>query len=362
MKTLNLYVTKNLLFIIFVAIGILTFGMLGGNLLQVFKFVSHGIPIDSAFKFLLYIIPMAFSFTIPWGILIAVLLLFGRMSADNEITAMKACGISIFQIISPLVILTFFLTIVCLWLQTTMAPHYMGLARALVKQVGFNNPAVLLNPGQPNDLGHLVVYVGDKKGNDLKDIQVFIFNADRTDVDQDITAARGKMITDKEQGTISIQLYDYNVINYNGNSPQDRIYGKELTISVDVERDLNKLPLVKRVDFSTYNELMGRISLYKKAGIDTTACEVQLNLMFAMGLSPIAFLLLGFPLAIRTSRKETSVGLFIAVILSAVYFGFIIGCDSLADYPQYYPQYLLWIPNILYQVGGLLTLWKITKR
>lgn len=363
MKTLNLYVTKNLLFIIAVAILILTFGMVGGNMIRVFQLVSQGIPLGNALKFAIYILPMVFSFTIPWGILIAVLLMFGKMSADNEITAMRACGISIFQIISPLIILTFILTTICIFLQSDLSPHFMGRARMLVKFVGFNDPSAFIMPGQPNDFGSLVVYVKNKgENNTIKDIQVFVFDKDRKNIQQDITASNGIVKVDKEKGTTSIILYNYNIINYQGELPKDRIYGKEFTITVNVEREVNEMPLLRRIDFLTYKELIGRIILYKKAGIDTTEAEVTLNLMFAMGLSPIAFLLLGFPLAIRTSRKETSIGLFVSIILSGIYFFFIIACNTLSSYPKLYPQILLWIPNIVYQIGGLYFLYRITKR
>lgn len=363
MKTLNLYVTKNLLFIIAIAIVILTFGMVGGNMIRVFQLVAAGIPLGNALKFAVYILPMVFSFTIPWGILIAVLLMFGKMSADNEITAMRACGISIFQIISPLIILTFGLTIICIFLQADLSPHFMGKARMLIKFVGYNDPAALIMPGQPNELNNVIVYVKNKgENNTIKDIQVFVFDKDKQNIEQDITASNGLVKVDKEKGTTSIILYNYYIINYQGDLAKDRIYGKEFTIIVNVERELNEMPLSRRIDFLTYKELIGRIMLYKKAGIDTTEAEVTLNLMFAMGLSPIAFLLLGFPLAIRTSRKETSIGLFVSVILSGIYFFFIIACNTLSSYPKLCPQILLWIPNVVYQIGGLYFLYRITKR
>lgn len=363
MKTLNIYVTKSLLLILFSAIFILTFGMLGGNLIKVLKLVSSGVPITAAIKVLLYMMPMIFSFTVPMGILVAVLLMFGKMSADNEITAMRACGISIFQIISPLIILTFALTALCISLQTTWAPYYMGQARVLTKSVGFNNPEALIPPGQPCSFDDMVVYVKnrDNIGN-IKDIQIFTFDKTKQNIAQDITATTGFVKADRNTGILSITLYNYNIISYQDDAAKDRLYGKEFVLSIDVDRELNEQPLQKRVDFMTFNELMGKITLYKKMGFSTTEMETQLNLMFAMGLSPIAFLLLGFPLAIRTSRKETSVGLFISIILAGIFFFFVILCNTLNERADLYPQYLLWIPNIVYQIAGLYFLYKITKR
>ena len=112
----------------------------------------------------------------------------------------------------------------------------------------------------------------------------------------------------------------------------------------------------------TFKELLGTISLYNKIGLDTLEYEIALNLRFAMGLAPIAFLLIGLPLAINTSRKETSVGLFLSVMFAAVYFFFTIGCKMMGLGPALYPQYLLWIPNIVYQAGGLFFIIRLTRR
>ncbi|MEG1979960.1 MAG: LptF/LptG family permease [Victivallaceae bacterium] len=79
-------------------------------------------------------------------------------------------------------------------------------------------------------------------------------------------------------------------------------------------------------------------------------------------LAPISFLVLGLPLAIRTSRRETSVGLFLSVILAGFFFLSIILCNSLADKYFLYPQYLLWIPNLLYQVVGAVLIYRVSQR
>ena len=69
------------------------------------------------------------------------------------------------------------------------------------------------------------------------------------------------------------------------------------------------------------------------------------------------FLLLGLPLAIRTSRRETSIGLFLSVILAGGFFFSIILCEALADNPKIYPQYLIWLPNIIFQtLGAVMTI------
>ena len=106
MKTLNWYVTRGFLVAFFMAIGILTFGMTGANMIKVLYYVSQGISVWTFCKFTLYILPIILTFTVPWAVMVAVMLVFGRMSADSEITAMRACGVSILQIVSPILLIT----------------------------------------------------------------------------------------------------------------------------------------------------------------------------------------------------------------------------------------------------------------
>ena len=116
----------------------------------------------------------------------------------------------------------------------------------LVKFVGFNDPSAFIMAGQPNDFGGLVIYVKNKgKDNTVKDIQVFVFDKERQNVQQDITASHGFVKVDKEKGTTSIILYDYYIINYQGDFPKDRVYGKDFTITVNVEREVNEMSLLR---------------------------------------------------------------------------------------------------------------------
>ena len=99
MKILNWYVTRSYIATFLMAIAILTFGMTGGHLMKIYEYLSKGIPLSSAMEFLLYNLPQMLTFTIPWASLVSIMLVFGRLSADNEITAMRACGVSILQIV-----------------------------------------------------------------------------------------------------------------------------------------------------------------------------------------------------------------------------------------------------------------------
>ncbi|MBS1370282.1 MAG: YjgP/YjgQ family permease [Lentisphaeria bacterium] len=371
MKILNWYVTRGFLLAFGMAIAVLTFGMTGANLIKVFDLVSQGISFWTFLEFTGYILPIVLTFTVPWAVMVAVMLVFGRMSADSEITAMRACGISILQIVSPILIITFLLTLLCLYLQVEVGPPFLGKSRDLMKTAAIDQPLALFEPGKQIPLENTIIYIDDKEGdNGLKGVQIYTLTDDRKSVAQDISAARGKLLVDKEKQVLTVQLFDCLLINKNaagesgefGSDGPQRLFSEELSFGFNYGKEANEMRVSIRPKYMKLTDLMGRIRLTKELNQDTTELEVELNQRIAFALSPIAFLLLGLPLAIRTSRRETSVGLFLSVILAGVFFLSIILCESLSSFPKLYPQYLLWLPNIIFQIAGAVMTYRISQR
>ena len=363
MKTLNWYVTRGFLGAFFMAIAVLTFGMTGARLVQVLEYVSQGISFFTFIKFTLYILPIVLTFTVPWAVMVAVMLVFGRLSADNEITAMRACGVSILQITSPILIITIALSALCLYLQVELGPPLLGQSRDMMKIEVINQPMAMFEPGKSATLDNYLVYVDDKDGNNgLRGIELYILSG-ANEWEQNISADYGKVVVDKKKQIMAIKLSDCLVTDKSKSDDGfDRFFTKELELMYHYGKAENEKRVSVRPKYMRLSDLMGRIRLTKELNKDTTELEIELNQRIAFALSPIAFLLLGLPLAIRTSRRETSVGLFLSVILAGVFFLSIILCESLESFPYLYPQYLLWLPNIIFQIIGAVMTYRISQK
>ena len=365
MKILNWYVTKSFFSTFLMAISILTFGMTGAQLMKAFDYLSQGIPVSLVGEFLLYTLPMALAFTIPWAALVSIMLVFGRMSADNEITAMRACGVSILQIIAPIILSTFCLTCLCLYLQLEVGPWALGQARSLLKTVVVNHPTALFTPGIPVEVENLSVYIDSKdNNNNIFDIQLYVLDDDNS-IRQDITASRGKIETDPTTQTMKIILYDAVGSSREGGGPDPRfvhLFGREVVFYIEYGKKFNSADISRRDKYLTFRELYARSMIEKRQGVDTTRLEVELNQRVALALAPIAFMMLGMPLAIRTSRRETSIGLFLSVLLSAAYFGGVLISDALRNHTELFPQHVVWVPPILFQGFGIYYLLRIARK
>ena len=364
MRILNLYVVKSFVTVLIFAVLVVTFGIMGANILKVFDAISKGISLSDALMSFMFLMPFALSIAIPVGVFVATMLVFGRMSADNEITAMRACGISILQIISPLIILTVVLTCLCLALQLEVGPYYAEKGKNILKTIAVTKPLSIIDPGTPIDYENNSIYIGDRVGeNGIKDIQIFQFDKRSKKLRKDVTAADGQVVVDEKRQLLLIELFDASIVQHpeSGKRP-DRTFSEKFQLALDYGRKFNEIKIGKRTRLLTLKELFGKTIMYRMRGVDTTASDIELNRRIAFGLAPIAFLLLGMPLAIRTSRRETSIGLLLGVVLAGVYFITIMVFQAFHKYPNIYPQYLLWIPNVLYQIGGAMAIWRIARR
>ncbi len=366
MKLLNLYITRNLLLTTVAAVCVLTFVMVSANLIRAFDLLARGVGGGVLLSFILCMLPDALTFTIPLALLCATVLVFSRLSADNEVTAMRASGIGLWQIVSPALLLSIVLSGLCLWLNTTVAPIARYRADLLKRDEGVRNPLVVIEAGRFVELPGHVIRVGRRDGARLHDIHIYVLGEDGR-VSQDITARRGQVVIDDESRVLELVLEDATIaaVDVDRGSERSvlrRFASQRFSFPLDYGMELDRRPLTRRLKFMDVPMIFGRMSIDSARGIDTTPHAVELNARLAKAMSPFAFLLLGIPFGIRTRRSETSVGLLVSLVLALGFYVFLVLADALKYQPALQPEILVWLPNILYQVGGLWALARIAKQ
>ncbi len=369
MRTLNLYIAKGLLLTTAIAVAVLTFVMLSGNLFKAFDLLAQGISPYTLLLFLGYMVPEVLRFTIPTAFLCATVLVFSRLSADNEITAMKASGVSLWQIISPALLLAVGLSAFCFWLGVSFAPICRYKADALARAEAVKNPLALLEAGRfVDEIPGYAIRIGRRQGNKLYDIHILVMNSETGALEQDITARSGRVIPREEKRVLELILKDATFANLNlsgepgGEQSVSRVATDEFTFPISYGATLDRRPLLRKLKYMDMSMIFARIYLDAEQGWNTTPHYVEIHQRMSMALSPIAFLLIGIPFAIRQKRADTSVGLLGALILGLGFYVFVVLTDSIKYQERLHPELLVWLPSILYQLGGLRALVTIEKR
>ena len=209
MKLIDRFISRELLVNVLFAIAVLSLVLVVGNIFRKLLplLVNHDVPMEYLITFIAYVLPFSLIFTIPWGLLTAILLVFGRLSADNELIALRSNGVSISRICIPLGAIAVICTAICLWLNVQAAPAAQEKLRSTIFDLATRNPMALFGSDQVIDqFPGRKIYVGKKEGNKLENITVFELNENSLPVK--VTYARtGMLEADLANKRILMHLY-----------------------------------------------------------------------------------------------------------------------------------------------------------
>ena len=147
MKLIDRYVGWQVLLTSTIAVAVLSVVLVLGNIFKQLLelLVKNDTPFEQILTFLAYILPFSLTFTIPWGFLTAVLLVFGKMSAENELIALRANGVSIPRITLPVLVLAVLSVGVCLWINVDVAPRAQAQMKEALYTIATQNPRKSVN-------------------------------------------------------------------------------------------------------------------------------------------------------------------------------------------------------------------------
>lgn len=361
MRRLNWYLVRNLLFVMIMAIGITTFMGLIGSFAQIFGLIAKGIPLSSLLLSLVYRLPRLLTYTIPVGILVSTILVFNQLSANNELTVLRASGISLLEITAPLILVSIVAAGLCFLLQFYLGPSFYRQSQVLLRRMEGQAPLALIEPRTFMEFQRgLLFYVGAKDGDTVREIR--IYRLDENDRPrEDISAARGQLALDPTEQRLILSLHDVHILRLDspGSGPAkvQRIDAAELNYPIELGASFTNRRLTARPVDMTLPELLANIRIETLNGGEPTRYYTLLHQRAAVSLAPFSFLLLGIPFGIRLGRKENSLGLLASLGIAVLYYSAIVAVDALAKSPSLHPELLMWIPNVLCQAGGIAGLW-----
>src|SRR4030088_2190584 len=367
MKIVDRYISRQLIVNLLFAIAVLGFVLVIGNIFRKLLplLVNHDLPVESLVGFVAYVLPFSLIFTIPWGLLTAVLLVFGRLSADNELTALRSNGVSIGRICIPLVVIALLCTAASLWLNVQVAPAAQEEMRSTVFNLATRNPMALFGSDQVIDqFPGRKIYVGKKEGNKLENITVFELNQNSLPVK--VTYARtGMLEADLANKQILMHLYQARYQERDPKDPtnlrkiRDGINMVEGTLPISLEELYEKEKKRPYRSALSIEQLLEQLKSENKR--ERSASRTEINKRFSFPFACLAFALIGVPLGVTAHRRETSIGFAMGLMVAITYFLFVIIGDTLRGNPRVHPELLVWFPNVLFIILGCLLFRRLAR-
>jgi lipopolysaccharide export system permease protein len=385
---LHAYLIRQVLASLLLTVAVFTFVLLLANALKeilpllINRQVSLGVVAEAVGL----LVPFVWVFALPMGMLTATLLIFGRFSADQELTAVRASGISLISLITPILLLSFALCGVSAIINMEIGPRCRVAYTTMLFNLKVEFSRVQMPEGRfiKNFKGY-IFYVGKNNKGNLQDVLVYKL-APRTGLfEATIHAPRGKVEVDAANKQILLELYSPKSVILTDGNPRPGPLSDMTTLQLDLPtQQEDRHPRISDMTFFELRDELreleelvdspgslrnlspdqvraARQEAQKQRKDLTCPIRVQIHRQVAFSFACFGFTLLGIPLGLRMHRRETNVGIAIALGLVAVYYSFILVGQAFDTRPEWAPHLIVWVPNFIFQAVGVVLLWRANK-
>ena len=374
MTILQRYLLRDVLAASSVVFLLFAFVLFYGNATRHDEYFLKALFLSTETFFLLsgLLVPYVLAYALPLGLLAGTLLSFGRLSADKEIVALQANGLSLSRIASPVFFLALLATGLCLGVNLHWAPQARAAFEERKERLFFDNLDAFLSAekqlefaaatedGEATGLGagvaRYVLSVGSGKNGVWNNLRVW-FVSEEGDTLGVLFAESGEVRFEESTNRLWLNLRNADYQRFGGEAQSKRsgetgfvaFRGHEpiaLQLKGGVRSGSLKHKTISQL-IELRNELIG-------TGGDSLSVDLRIQKSCSMAFAPLSLAFLAVPLAIRVGRRETMFNAGLAMSLALVYFFLLtIVPEWLESYPQARPDLLVWVPNVLFQGIGL---------
>ncbi|MEA3489789.1 MAG: LptF/LptG family permease [Candidatus Omnitrophota bacterium] len=364
MRIITKYLLKELGGPFLASLFVSTIILAAGNIVQTADMVMNkGVELIQVIKLFLLFLPYVLIFTIPISVLSAILLGFGRLSSDNEVTALRTSGISIYKIVFPVMICGFIISLLSVPLNDRVLPQSEFAARKLLKRVGLKHPSAMLEPGVfVKGFKDYIIFIHDIRGNILEDIR--IYQPREEGPTRTIVAETGEIIPLPEQDSVKLRLTNGTADEISSDKPDEfyKLSFQDYYMTLNLDRAIDIRNIQKKAREKSIREIMLDIRSLKKNEIDVIPLRIELHKKLALAFSSLVFVIAGIPLAITTHRREKFIGFGFAIGLFLVYWGIMLGGIAFAIRGVIPPWIGVWSANILLLGIGVVMFYRVLAR
>jgi len=364
-KIINRYIFREIAVPFIIIFLVLTFVLLMGKILQIMDLmVNKGVSVLDIGHLIVLIMPNFMLFTIPIALLVSILIAMGRFSADNEITVLKASGVSLIQIYYPVAIASLLAFVAAIVIGYFLVPQSNFATKRLLFELASQNASIGIKEKVFNaDFEGLLLYA-DKIPADGQYMEGVIISDNRIIGEQNtILAKKAFLVADPKLMIVKLRMENGSIHTV---SSDLKNYRKVDFKSYDINLDLSATLAAftdehKSSGDMTMTELLERM---KKPGLGDAAVRemaIEVHKKFSIPLSCIFFGLLALPLGITSHRAVKSRGFAVGILIVATYYLLRIGGEALVETGRLSPVIGVWTPNLIFAFLGIYLFYMANK-
>mgnify|MGYP001180193340 FL=1 len=356
MKKIDIYILNQFLNLLLISIlGFIILFVLVDYVENIDKFIDSKIPINSIINYYFYSIPWFISIGLPMSMLVSTIFTIGLLLKRNELTAMKAAGVSLYRIATPIVILSIIISISGFYFDNFLVTYGNKKCKEIETKFAMKSRNSTFSLKKKNiflskaNQSQIAIDKYSAKTNIASGVAIQYMKNGK--LNKRIDAH--KMTWDNKLKKWVLNAYAIRIFNNQGFENKVFISRNDTIIETGyIPDDLAKEAIAPQE--KNYADLKVFIKELNQSGIETTRWEVNLHAKLAFSFINMIVVLFAIPLVAFRPSTELAFGAGISVFLIFAYYAFIRFGVTLGYKDILNPLLSAWFGNIIFSSGGLI--------
>ncbi|OGK78713.1 MAG: hypothetical protein A2X52_18745 [Candidatus Rokubacteria bacterium GWC2_70_16] len=356
-RTLDRYVLKELFAPFVIGVAVFTFFLVIDRIYHLTDLViTKGVPFHLVLSLLVFMLPSFLALTLPMALLVAVLIAGGRLAADLEVTALRACGVSPLRLFRPFLAGALLVTLASASLTLVVSPWANGaFQRQLFRILQSRATTGIKERTFSASFGQFTLYVQEISPSQLALKGLLVADERNAALSRIIVAREGRLLTDEERGRITLRFLDGQI------SETDVADARRARYTAFALYDMN-LPLESPLAAAAQSEkperdlplwaLLRRAQALERLGQITAPYFVEFHKRFALPAAALVFVMVGYPLAVRSHRGGRGAALAASLGIVMSYYVVFTTLEGTALRGRLPAWSAVWLPNLLFFLVG----------
>jgi lipopolysaccharide export system permease protein len=327
--------------------------------------VNKGAPFFLVLRFLVFRVPQATPLAFPFACLFGTLLGFGRLAADNEISAMRTSGVSFFRIIRLPLIAGAAVALVSFQINERIAPIATELSTRSFYQILYRSQTLPVEPNlfrsDPATGNTFYIQSVSPDGKAMQNVQIYQ-PARTVPYVQILTAKRARI----EGSEIVLEHAVQTRINGDGQISAIDVTANDLRISLPMgDNGQNFLSSSFNDTYTMNTQQLSRQIKFRKqtgqGGTDLAVQELTLGTKYAYPFAAFIAVILAVPLAVMFGKRGRMLGIVMSIVALFVYYAMVAVAGAFGKNGALNPYLAAWLPNIICAAAGAVLVWREDK-
>jgi lipopolysaccharide export system permease protein len=356
---LNRYLIKQAVFPFFAGFLLFSLILLMDRAFQLFDLlIGKNVPLKCVVGIFAYSLPFIFALTVPMGVLVSTIAIYGRMSGDFEILAMRALGINPLSLTKSIFLASAGVTLCMVFFNIYILPESNFRLKKLYLEVSKARPTLHLFPERFNEISEGYILWAKSIDHAKSKLKEIMIQEDKPgEPTRTIHAEAGEMKISGDSLTFYLKQGETHILDPKNPGGYRIVSFDHYIISIPLGE--KKSRTISR----GYREMNLRQLLEKARSTNVKRTKwrylLEAQKKFSIPFASIVFVLIGVPLGIQTRKGGLGNGITLSFILFMLYYIMLVGGEELCERGVLYPSLSMWTPNIVIGLAGLFLFYRI---